>query len=238
MKTIASALLIISILAQASYAQTEQIQPLVQIEEAVRDFVLEQQPVKDNINVDVRGLDKRLRLGQCQNDLQTRWSAGSRSLGRVTVQVSCAEPITWRVHVQATVTLEGFVWALEHGAQRGDALNREMLVKKKVMIGANNAALASMGNPIIDIESWLGFTFSQRVGAGKVLSDRMLKRANLVNKGEKVLISHRATGLELQTFGTALKGAASDQRIQVRNNSSGKIVEVVVVARGLVEVLH
>lgn len=238
MRLIAAIVLTVFYLAPASYAQTELVQSLTEIEQAVGSFVLEQQPIQENVNIDVRALDKRLRLSRCLGSLLPQWSAGSRSLGRVTVQISCAEPIAWRVHVQATVTQEGYVWALEHGAQRGDVLSKAMLIRRKVMIGANNAALASLGNPIINIEPWLGFVFSQRVNADKVLSDRMLKQANLVNKGEKVLIRHRASGLQLQTFGTALKGAASDQRIQVRNISSGKIVEAVVAARGLVDVLH
>jgi len=223
---------------QLSYGQVNLIQSLSHIEQAVSTFVLEEQPSQDNVNVEVRSLDKRLRLAHCDTDLQAQWSAGSRTLGRVTVQVSCAEPTAWRVHVQATVTLDGYVWALDQGAQRGDVLSKAMLAKQKIKLGANNAALLASGNPIVDVEPWLGYTFSQRISAGKVLTDRMLKRANLVNKGEKVLIRHRATGLQLQTFGTALKGAATDQRIQVRNNSSGKIVEAVVVARGVVDILH
>lgn len=238
MRLFALTLLALLPLGQLSQAQTELIQPLAQIEQAVSSFVLEEQSSPDNVSIEVRELDKRLRLSLCNGDLQTQWSAGSRTLGRVTVQVSCVEPISWRVHVQATVTLEGYVWALDKGAQRGDVLSKSMLAKHKIMLGANNAALTALGNPIVDVESWLGYTFSQRISAGKVLTDRMLKRANLVNKGEKVLIRHQSTGLQLQTFGIALKGAASDQRIQVRNNSSGKIIEGVVVARGLVEVLH
>ena len=225
-------------LGQFTHAQTELIQSLPKIEKAVGTFVLEEQASQDNVSVEVRPLDNRLRLSRCEGELKTQWSAGSRTLGRVTVQVSCAEPISWRVHVQATVMLEGYVWVLERGAQRGEVLGTPMVVKQKIMLGANNAALTALGNPIVDVEPWLGYMFSQRISAGKVLTDRMLKRANLVNKGEKVLIRHRTTGLQLQTFGTALKGAASDQRIQVRNNSSGKVIEVVVVARGLVEVLH
>jgi flagella basal body P-ring formation protein FlgA len=238
MRIYALTLLVFLPLGQLTHAQTDLIQPLDQIEKAVSTFVLEEQASQDNVSVEVRPLDKRLRLSRCEGGLQTQWSAGSRTLGRVTVQVSCAEPISWRVHVQATVLLEGYVWTLERGAQRGDVLSKSILAKRKIMLGANNAALTALGNPIVDVEPWLGYTFSQRISAGKVLTDRMLKRANLVTKGEKVLIRHQATGLQLQTFGTALKSAASDQRIQVRNNSSGKIIEVVVVARGLVEVIH
>ncbi len=224
---------------RAGYADSDgSIQSLVDIETAVTKFVLSQQVLPDKTSVQVRSLDARLRLTQCGEELQTQWSPGSRSIGRVTVQTLCNGPTPWRVHVQATVTLEGYVWALGRSVQRGDVLNKTLLTKKKVVLGRNNIALTASGNPIIDIEPWLGYAFAQPVAVGKILTDRVLKRSNLINKGEKVTIRHQSLGLELRTFGVALDSGTMDQRLQVRNSSSGKVVEVVVVARGLVEIVR
>jgi flagella basal body P-ring formation protein FlgA len=66
----------------------------------------------------------------------------------------------------------------------------------------------------------------------------MLKQANLIDKGEKVLIRHHSSGLELQTQGIALEAAIARQRLQVRNASSGKVVEAIAVAPGQVEVVR
>jgi|GEM_PF-268562 len=214
------------------------VQSLAEIQQAVGDFVRTQNADSTETSVEVKPLDKRLRLAACDQPLDTFWSPGSRSMGRVTVQVECASPKPWRVHVQSTVTMEGLVWTLDRSVRRGDVLTQGLLQQVPVKIGANNPALRSSAAPIVDIESWIGFAFSQRVSAGMVLDERMLKPPVLVEKGEAVLIVHQSAGLQLQTNGVALTNAAMGKRVQVRNTSSGKVLEATAVARGLVEVLR
>ena len=214
------------------------IQPLDAIKAAVETFVLSELDAGQQVAVEVKDLDRRLRLAFCEDNLSVDWSQGSRSLGRVTVQVRCASPKPWRVHVQATVTMQGMVWTLSRGVRRGEVLERGLLTKKEVTLGGNNRALTSLGTPITDLEPWLGFVFAQRVSAGKVVNERMLKPARLVSKGEAVVIRHRSNGLELQTRGTALHDAGAHEQTQVRNTSSGKIIDVTVVAPGVVDILN
>lgn len=219
-------------------ADTPAPQSLEAIDQAVRDFVLSEQPSGSGVQVDVKPLDKRLRLANCGSPLNTYWSPGSRSIGRVTVQVECAGPKPWRVHVQSTVTMEGQVWVLSRSVRRGELLDKDVLVQQAVTLGANNAAFTSLGAPIIDLEPWIGYSFSQRVAAGKVLNERMLKPANLVRKGEAVLIRIESAGLKLQTKGVALKDAAAGKPVQVKNSMSGKVIDAVVIGKGVVAVLN
>lgn len=232
------ALWILSVLALPAHAATIEPQSLEAIGQAVHDFARAEQPASDDVQVEVKPLDRRLRLARCATPLDTYWSPGSRSIGRVTVQVECASPKPWRVHVQATVTLEGFVWVLSRGVQRGDLLDPGVLVKQAIKLGANNAAFTSLGAPVIDLKPWLGYSFTQRVNAGKVLNERMLKPAKLVQKGEAVLIRIESAGLRLQTKGVALQGAAAGKHVQVRNSTSGKVIDAVVAGKGVVVVLN
>lgn len=213
-------------------------QSLEAIRLAVESFVVSNHENEQSVAVTVKALDRRLRLVSCHSPLQPTWSNRSRRLGRVTVQVACASPKPWRVHVQATVTMEGMVWILARGVQRGEILSTDVLVQQEVTLGANNAAFTSLGSPVVDLEPWLGYAFAQRVIAGKVLNERMLKPAKVLSKGDAVVIRHRSIGLELQTRGVALSDAGAQQQTQVRNSSSGKIIDVVVVSRGIVEILH
>jgi flagella basal body P-ring formation protein FlgA len=134
--------------------------------------------------------------------------------------------------------MESVVWTLARGVRRGDVLERGLLIEKTVILGVNNAISSSHVAPVIDLEPWLGFEFTQRVNAGQVINERMLKPPKLVSKGDAVVIRHRASGLELQTRGTALRDAGVREQIQVRNTSSGKIIDVVVVAPGIVDIIH
>lgn len=218
--------------------QVPDIQPLEAIRQSVVDFIHGSQSDGRQVEVQVRAMDKRLRLAYCLDQLNATWSPGSRPLGRVTVKVACASPRPWRVHVQATVTMQGEVWTLARGMRRGEILTRDVLLRQEVTLGANNAAFTSLGMPVGDIEPWLGFAFAQRVNAGKVLNERMLKAPKLVSKGEAVVIRHLSRGLELQTRGIALRDAGAQQQTQVRNSASGKVIDVVVVAAGVVEILQ
>ena len=221
-----------------SALQVPDIQPLHTIQHAVESFVLSEQDGENVVSVTVKDLDRRLRLAYCHDELEAKWSPGGRTFGRVTVQVQCASPKPWRVHVQATITMEALVWTLSRGVRRGDVLERDLLENKKVTLGANHKAITSLGTPIVDLEPWLGFVFAQRVNAGKVISERMLKPAKLVSKGQAVVIRHRSNGLELQTRGTALRDAGAREQTQVRNTSSGKIIDVIVIAPGVVDILN
>lgn len=215
------------------------IHPLDDIERAVEIFIQSNnQSQGQDVSVAIKSLDKRLRLARCDEPLNTVWSPGSRMLGRVTVQVACALPKPWRIHVQASVTMEGSVWTLARGANRGDVLSQDMLTLQRVVLGSNNAAFRARGNPIVDIKPWLGYSFAQRVNGGQVLEERMLKPATVISKGEMVLINHHSAGLSLQTKGVALNDATVNQQVQVKNSTSGKIINAIAVARGAVRTMQ
>jgi flagella basal body P-ring formation protein FlgA len=215
-----------------------EIHSLDDIEASVRDFVVWEQSDSDGVNVQVNSLDKRLRLAKCSDRLQTFWSPGSRRYGRVTVQVACEGPKSWRIHVQSTVTYEGTVWVLGKGVRRGEILKQSDLEQKVITVGANNHAFRNVADPVKNLDRWLGYEFSKRVTAGTVLDEGMLAPAKIVNKGEPVLIVYETVGLQLQTKGVALSEGAKGSPIKIRNTSSGKTVDAIVLARGLVQLLQ
>ena len=229
--------------AQSGLSKTP-IQPLANIEESVIDFLeshhlteldsgeaLDANPV----NVSVKPLDKRLRLADCAEPLEAQWAPGSRQIGRVTVQVNCSSPKPWRIRVQSTVTMEGSVWKLARGVQRGEVMTADHLIQESVILGK---ASQSVNMPVLDIEPWLGYAFSRRIGAGKVLDERMLKPAVLVSKGKAVTIRHKMAGVSLRANGIALENASAQQRVKVRNQTSGRVVNAIAVSRDVVEVLN
>ena len=214
------------------------IQSLDAIAMAVDEFIRSENQLEGReVSVATKPLDRRMRLARCDEPLDAVWSPGSRQLGRVAVQVACTSPKRWRIHVQATITMEGSVWTLARGAKRGEILKPHMLTKKVISLGTQNSALITVGSPITDITPWLGYMFSQRVNTGQVLNERMLEPANLIKKGDIVLITHRSQGLSLQTKGIALKDAAANQQVQVKNSASGKVIDAIAVAEGIVEIL-
>lgn len=222
----------------ASNTNSIGIHSLDDIEASVRDFVLSEQSDENGVSVQVNSLDKRLRLAECPEELKAFWSPGSRRYGRVTVQVACEGLKSWRIHVQSTVTYEGAVWVLGKGVKRGEILNQADLERKVVTVGGNHYTFRNVADPIKNLDRWLGYAFSERVTAGSVLDESMLVAAKIINKGESVLIVYETAGLQLQTKGIALSEGAKGSPVQVRNTSSGKTVDALVLARGVVQLLQ
>lgn len=219
-------------------AQKTNVHPLEDIESAVKNFIIEEQDDTEGVSVKINSLDSRLRLKSCEDDLDTFWSPGSRKLGRVTVQVLCAHPHPWRIHVQATVSLEGSVWVLAKGVQRGEVLTRSHLKEEIVTVGGSNSSYRNVVDPVVNLQPWLGFEFSQRARSGSVLTEAMLAPATVINKGEAVLITYETAGLQLQTKGVALSDGAKGRFVRVKNTSSGNTIDAVVIDRGLVSLLQ
>lgn len=222
-----------------SASADKSVHSLEDISAAVEKFVIDASGESGHeVTVSSRSLDSRLRLPECVQPLLASWAPGSRKLGRVTVQIECASNKSWRIRVQATVTMEELVWRLERAVKRGDLLEKGMLSQQTVVLGTGNTIAASTGVPIIDIDPWIGYAFTRRVGMGKILNDRMLEPANVINKGDVVLITHRAEGLTLQTKGIAMNNAIANQQVQIKNTASGRVVDAIAVAEGVVQILR
>jgi len=64
----------------------------------------------------------------------------------------------------------------------------------------------------------------------------MLQEALMVHKKEAVLIYAKNKHLQISMKGTALKNGRYNQMIKVRNNSSHKVIDAIVIDRGIVAV--
>ena len=60
----------------------------------------------DNVKVQVRPLDERLRLPDCEQPLDTFMPPGAPSLGAVNVGVRCASSQPWTIYVRAHISAQ------------------------------------------------------------------------------------------------------------------------------------
>ncbi|KTT42598.1 flagellar basal body P-ring biosynthesis protein FlgA, partial [Pseudomonas oryzihabitans] len=70
----------------------------------------------------------------------------------------------------------------------------------------------------------------------QVLTPASLEQAELVRKGEQVVISARSASFDIRMQGQALADGAKDEEIRVRNLSSNRVIHARVVDQGQVEV--
>ncbi len=83
-------------------------------------------------------------------------------------------------------------------------------------------------------EQLQGMYAKRALQGGVVLTPQLLFVPNLIDKGDQVSIQIQRGELRVQMEGVAIEDGYRDGKIRVRNNSSGKIVEGIVVAPGRV----
>lgn len=213
-------------------------QDLAKIELAVVDFIKQQYPLDATLNVEIQQLDNRLKLSVCEKNLTVDWSPGSNRIGRTTVGVSCTTPKPWRIFVRASVEKESFTWVLNSAVRKGDVLSQQLVSRKSVMLGEGGRMGMALGEPITDIEPWLGQVFVRAMQAGRIVGDRSLELPNLVTKGEQVSIVYQTPRLAIRTKGVALESGALEQRISVKNSESNKVIDAIVTGRSNVTTLN
>ena len=169
--------------------------------------------------------DSRLNLPECKVPLQA--SAGELR-SRMQVRVSC--PGLWSLYVPVSVSQEKQLIV----TTRSLASN-ELIAASDVSLEWKKVADVSYGH-FDSIEAVVGRKTIRPLNAGKVLRPNQLRQAAEIHKGDTVTLLSKIGSLEIRGRGTALHDAVENSRVQVRNSSSGKLVEGYSRGNGIVEI--
>jgi len=215
------ALLVLGPVAAASASALDAAQPLDSITAAAKSTAEERARGLgfDNVSVDVRPLDNRLRLPLCEAALSGSIPQGSSLPGTVSVRVACTEPKAWSIYVRAKVVAQQAVPVLAHPLSRNATIAQSDL---KIV----DMPLDSVANGmILDPAQIVGKELVRPLDAGSTLRVSQLRAPKVVKRGQLVTLVAGAGGLEVKIQGKAMSDAAAGERVAVSNVSSGKRVE-------------
>lgn len=213
--------------------QAGAIQPPATIRAAAARFLRAQHPgaTPAMLHVHVDALDPRLRLPRCAaGALHTFLAPGSRAAGNTTVGLRCARPHLWTLYVPARVSLYRKVLVAAQPLPRGTRLNGS-----DVRLARRDVAQLGYGYFTAPRDAE-GKLLRRLVPAGMAISPQMLQSPALVRRGQEVVLLAETAGLQVRMNGQALSGGAAGDHIKVRNLSSHRIVEGVIVSAGVVQV--
>ncbi len=206
-------------------ASAQTTEPLQRIQSVAQAAAAAQLP--PSAQVSANGLDPRLRLAECEESPQA--DPPSIRGAQATVAVRCAVP-AWTVYVGVRISDPRPVIVLSRSAARGDVLDASMMELQE-------RDVAQMPFGYLDtLRAGLGQQLRRSVPAGTALSPNDVEGERLVHRGDIVTVLGRAGGLEVRTSGKAMNDGAEGDRVRVQNDSSKRIVEGVVSARGVVEI--
>ncbi|WP_160296971.1 flagellar basal body P-ring formation chaperone FlgA [Photobacterium halotolerans] len=171
-------------------------------------------------------------LPACDTELYIS-AADQQSLpvGYLRRQLECqsgAQP--WKLNITAQVSLRLPVIVSATHIRRDTRLTAAML-KSQVLTLTRDEAFATRPEQLI------GQRTLRRVRSGQIINPLQLQPLWLVEEGDTVVIVASKNGLEASMKGEALQNGVKGEQVSVRNISSGKVIQAVVVERGKVETI-
>lgn len=214
-----------------AYTSTEELIGATEsfLEDLVHDY-LQRSEIQGRHEIRINRLDPRLRLPTCSQSLSVTLERPSMPLGRVTTRVRCGGNAPWTVFVPAEVRLYRPVLVLTRPLKRHSVLRAEDLSLMEQDVG-------TLGdNFITDATQAIGKKLTRQLGSNQVLTPGHLQAAEVIRRGDQVVISARAGTVNVRMPGEALSDGAPGQQISVRNLRSQRVIRARVMGPGQVEV--
>ncbi|WP_073264275.1 flagellar basal body P-ring formation chaperone FlgA [Pseudomonas punonensis] len=199
------------------------------LEQAVTDY-LQRSNIQARHEVQINRLDPRLRLPLCDQALTTTLETPTEPVGRVTMRVRCDGAAPWTVFVPGQVRLYREVVTVVHPVKREGVLGESDLALAERDVGLLNQGYMT------DMEQAVGRKTTRPLLPDQVLSPTFIRQAEVIRRGDQVVISARSGGINVRMPGEALSDGTVGKQISVRNLGSQRVVRARVIGPGQVEV--
>ena len=178
--------------------------------------------------VQAQPLAPRLRLAPCAASLRAVLADAVRPAPRLSVPVHCPQGGGWTVRVQVQLQLFRPVLVTSRPLLRGDGL-------RPADVRAEERDVTRLGYGYLDnLDQVAGRTLARALPEGSVLTPAALGGRRMVRAGDRVQVVARLGDIVVRADGVALGSGDNGARLRVRNESSGKVVDAMVHAPGVV----
>ncbi|MFK3771206.1 flagellar basal body P-ring formation chaperone FlgA [Pseudomonas sp. NPDC089406] len=198
------------------------------LEFTVEDYLATTQ-TQGRYEIQVNNLDPRLRMPLCSQQLDASLESPT-PLGRVTVKIRCDGAAPWTVFVPAQVRL------LRNVVVMTRPLKRESMVEEgDVALRERDVGTLGPGY-LTQLDQAVGMKLVRPMVLDQVLTQVQLEQAEVIRKGDHVVIIARSGSLSVRMPGEALSKGGMQEQIRVRNLNSKRVVKARVTGPGQVEV--
>lgn len=176
-------------------------------------------------------LDTRLRLADCAVPLAASLPGGDRPAPRLSVLVRCPAADGWALRVPVMLQVWRRVLVASRPLIRGDGI-----VPADVHAEERDITRLPYGY-LERLDQVAERSLSRPLAAGSVLTPGALGGRQMIRAGDHVQLVAELGGIAVRAEGIALGGGDSGARLRVRNGSSGRVVDAIVRAPGVVVAL-
>ncbi|NUT80811.1 MULTISPECIES: flagellar basal body P-ring formation chaperone FlgA [Pseudomonas] len=199
------------------------------LEFTVEDYLATSQ-TEGRYEIEVNQIDPRLRMPMCDKELTASLESPSRPLGRVTVKVRCDSTTPWTVFVPAQVRLFREIVTTTRPLRRAGIVEpQDVTLRERDVSQINQGFLTS-------VDQAIGQKLVRPMVADQIVTLVHLEQAEVVRKGDQVVITARSGSLSVRMPGEALSNGGMREQIRVKNLNSQRVIKAQVMAPGQVEV--
>jgi len=186
---------------------------------------------KGEFRVQVGVIDQRLKLRLCSEELVFFVRQQQRQSRAITVGIRCEGITPWLVYVPSQIYLYKNVLSAKQLIRRGTIINADDLILVKREISNLFYAYYEKNTQIVNKVA------SRTIVAGTLLRPNLLKEPILVKRGQLVVLVAELHGIKVKMSGRALTSGSQGRHIRVRNLSSKRIIEGIIVGKGMVKII-
>ncbi len=203
----------------------------MEIRQTAIDYVHSQIPTDINIKEITAGkIDSRIQFKQCSEEIEASSSTKKLIARNWTIGVRCHGEAPWSIYIPVKAKMTRNMIVSNTTITRG-----EIITKDKVSLTEHEITRQNQKH-FSDISHVTGREARRTIRPNRVINSSMLQEALLVHRRETVLIYAKNPKLQISMKGTALKNGRYNDMIKVQNNSSKRIIDAVVIDRGIVAV--
>lgn len=199
------------------------------LEFTVEDYLATSQ-TEGRYEIQVNQLDQRLRMPMCDKELTASLESPAKPLGRVTVKVRCEGASPWTVFVPAQVRLFRDVVTVTRPLRRAGIVEPD-----DVTLRERDVSLIGQGY-FTSVDQAIGQRLTRPMVTDQVITLVHLEQAEVISKGDQVVITARSGTLSVRMPGEALSNGRMAEQIRVKNLNSRRVIKAQVTAPGQVEV--
>ena len=199
------------------------------LEFSVEDYLASSQ-TEGRYEIEVKQLDPRLRMPMCDKELAASLESPATPLGRVTVKVRCEGAAPWTVFVPAQVRLFRDIVTTTRPLRRAGIVEPQ-----DVTLRERDISLISQGY-LTSLDQAIGQRLTRPMVTDQVVTLVNIEQAEVIRKGDQVVITARSGTLSVRMPGEALSNGGLREQIRVKNLNSQRVIKAQVIAPGQVEV--
>lgn len=223
-------LIIILLLGFSIKAFARDYEPIENIRHTMQHYIKNNLLQGKDSDYEIGHLDQRLRLDKCDRPLEIFDTANTRLIGHSSLGVRCRGTKMWTIHVPINIIRYAGVLVVRENLPRGSILQPSDVETRRLDVSRLSDGYFTDKNEV------RGKVLKRSLRRGDILTNGMLDIRKLVKRGDIVTIIASSGTLAIRVEGEALMDGRKGDLIRVKNHSSKREIQAVVVATGVVKV--